>query len=130
MDWVSKRYECSLTTAFRKLREVVGSDVASANKIDRPGVKFSFDKLAPSDKVIVDRSIRRSLSEPEVSSVVFELLADEINVRTVNPDHNLFSARPRLNSTGDCMMHVTGEAELQHLWQVSQKALDSFFFGF
>lgn len=130
MDWVTKRYECSLKNAFQKLREVVDSDVKSVSKISRPGVTVVIASDAPKDKIIVDRSIRRSLDPPESSSVVFDLMADEIRVRTVNPDKPLFSAKPRLNREGDCLLCVTGESELQQIWQVSQKALDDLFFGF
>lgn len=129
MDWVTKRYECSLETSFRKLKEVVSSDVKAAVALKRPGLKFSIDATAPADRIIVDRSAQVLLNSAEVSSVVFELVSDEIKVRAVNPDRFLFSAKPRLSAAGECLFNVTGETELQHLWQVSQKGLDNLFFG-
>ena len=130
MDWVTKRYECSLKSAFQRLREVVDSDVKAVTKLARPGVEFAFPKDLPTDKIMVYRGIRRSLGDPEQSHIAFELTADEIIVRSGDPHKILFSAKPRLNKEGDCLLCVSGEQELMQLWQVSQKALDDFFFGF
>jgi hypothetical protein len=67
-----------------------------------------------------------------MSSVIFELMPDEIAIRRMEHAKSelMFSAKPRLNPEGQCLLAVTGESDLQQLWQVSQKALDGLFFVF
>lgn len=128
-DWVKARAACSMESVFRMLAEVVHSDVKSANRLDRARAGFTINEPAR-DKVIVARQ-RDMHGVVEEACIVFELMSGEIKVRQMLPERrDLFSARPILNSEGMCLLEITGERELQRLWQVSRRALDDLFFGF
>jgi len=122
-NWVAARSQCSLKRVFETLAEIVDSDVKAANEL--PGRKAQFHVNGGDKKLVVSRDKSVETATP-VSTVVFELFPAEISVRH-GRDTKLFSARPRLNDDGECMLEVDGQA--LRLWQVSRKALEDLFFG-
>jgi len=120
MDWVTARSVCSLNRVFQTLYEVIDSDVKTANGLRLQGVGFhaSFQHK----KVVVTREE----NDDAVRAVVFELTPVSIVVRE-GKSKELFSAKPRLSDTGECMLEVDGQ--LYQLWQISQKALEDLFFA-
>lgn len=121
MDWVKARSACSSKRVFETLYEVVESDVKSANALNNLAAKFHVTHHHK--KIIVSREEEDG---DAVTNIVFELSPGAITVKQ-GPDKPLFSARPRLSETGECLLEVDGT--LYQLWQVSQKALEDLFFA-
>lgn len=119
VNWVQARAECSLRRVFETLFEMVESDVETAN-----GLKLGrrFQATYQHKKIIVTREE----NDDEVRSVVFELSAAAIRARA-GKETELFSGRPRLNESGECLLEVDGR--LHPLWQIRQRALEDLFFG-
>jgi hypothetical protein len=120
VDWVRARAKCSLQAVFALLRESVDSDIKTFNEVqpaDNPVVLNS-----QRGKMIVARMGPTGIGE----NIVFELERSHITVRR-GLEAVLFTAKPRLDDNGDCILDVNDQP-LQ-LWQVSRKALEDFFFG-
>jgi hypothetical protein len=118
-NWVKARSECSVKRAFETLFEVVETNVKTANEL-RLGPKFHA--TYQHKKIIVTRED----NSDDLRNVVFELTSTAIIARE-GQSKQLFSARPRLNETGECLLEVDGS--LYKLWQISQKALEDLFFS-
>jgi hypothetical protein len=120
VNWVKARSECSLKRTFQTLSEVVDSDVKTANGLGLQAV--GFHAAFQHNRIIV----RREENDDELRSVVFELSSAAIFVRE-GQSKEMFSAKPRLSETGECLLEVDGQ--LYKLWQISQRALEDLFFA-
>jgi hypothetical protein len=125
-NWVEARHACSLSEIFHTLKEVLKSDVASANGLKIQDVKFSC-KTDATNKIIVGRSEVFPSGIAHGREIIFELLPAEIKVKEGRTDKHLFSAVPNLIDNGECLLEIDGRP--YQFWQVSRKALEDLFFG-
>jgi hypothetical protein len=131
-DWVAARAECSLSRAFQILREMVDSNVKTANRVRSPDATFELKAIqGDSPKFMVIR--KRDLSgAAEFSNVTFELSDHAIQAKKSAGPHQadqkpILSATPSFTLDGECIFDVAGRS--LKLWQISQIALEGLFFG-
>jgi len=111
------------------LREVVDSDVKTANGLKRRGIDYKIVEEA-TNKIVVLRH-RDMGGFVEGMAVVFELRDRKIHVYARKADGHaaLFTASPHIDlDSSECMLEVDGKPF--RFWQVSRKALEDLFFGF
>jgi len=127
-NWVQAQADCSLAHVFGVLAEIVDSDVKAANALRRPRVTFKCNPEA-TNKIMVSRA-RDMGGITEATGVVFELLADRINIirkrGTVKDEEPWFFAVACLDEQGECSLEIDGKR--LKLWQVSRRALANLFF--
>ena len=126
VNWVQARAECNLDAVFDALILVVKSDVDAVNSVDdkaREGFRF---RAVPGDNGCIEvQKCTQGLDV--VASVEFEKDPDSLSI-DVHLDRNLlFSVCPRWNEES-CSCDLSIGTEVLELWQISRRALESFFF--
>lgn len=127
LDWVKARSECSIDSLFIALMAVVESDTKGADA--RSGEHVDFRVAHPAENVfMVDRKLIGS-GFLQSSVIGFER-TKEGGIAVFYQDREakkaMFVAKPHVDLNGECKFEVDG-VPLEP-WQVSQKALEAFFF--
>ena len=128
--WVMDRARCSLDLVFDALIEIVERDVKDMNSLpatlrgsDKFCVEHNGDGL--NKRLRVRRHPEQEPANYYVGAVTFVKSSTYIDVITPG---GRFRVVPEWdNSTSSCKLHV-GAQQLR-VWQISCKALSSFFFG-
>ena len=128
-DWVKARSECSVQKLFDDLIKVVKSDIQIFNEHSESTgssrtMKFSQVCTKQFD---VEASPPRSTPDGTFACVMVSLNGSSIEFFRGGMDNKLFSAKPYLLDTGECLLEVEGKP--YRIWQISRKAFEGFFFG-
>ena len=130
-NWVKARSECSLQRLFDDLIKVVKSDIQSFNEYsEHKGwsrrVKFNQVCVRQFD-VEVKLVVVGQSKDKSFACLMVSLNGSSIEFFRGSIDNMIFSARPFLLDTGECLLEVDDKP--YRLWQVSQKAFEDLFFG-
>ena len=130
--WVAERGKCDLGSKFEELYLAVKNDVSDMNGLpQRKRRKYLFDiqndnGLGTQFKVV--RCEDGNLNMPQVSGVTFEKSEQAIIVNSIDYLADAMVIVPVWDETASsCRMYV--KEDHYELWQLSQKALGTFFFG-
>jgi len=125
-NWVGARKACSLPVMFLTLKELVQRDIGEIQGYARE--RFEM-KSHPNGFIVTKSWDAGGVQSGEAT--VFELLPNGagIRVKDSGTERELFIATPELDRNGVCRLRVAGERDALELWQVSRKALETFFFG-
>jgi hypothetical protein len=120
VDWITKRFLCSLPNVFKELRLQVEEDVKTRNALRPNNSPYEFSVAENGDDFTVlleAKDVRRSVifSRAEHAIVVWD---DE--------GKPLFEVTLTFNDQGDCRLHVNQEE--RDLWQVRRMALEGLLF--
>jgi hypothetical protein len=120
VDWVTKRFLCSLPNVFKELRLQVEEDTKTRNALRPNNSPYEFLVEANGDefKVRLDaKGVHRS--------VIFSLGEHALSIRD-DQGKAMFEVTLSFNDQGDCRLHVNEEE--RELWQVRRMALEGVMF--
>jgi hypothetical protein len=126
LDWVKARAECSIDYLFIALTAVVNADTEAAAARSDESTEFEVKRVTVDGFMVSKTFNDGGLFRNEV--IAFDRKSDHVLVekRTRDSSTKLFKAMPHVDIQGECKFEVDG-VPLEP-WQVSKKALESFFF--
>ena len=120
VDWVTKRFLCSLPNVFKELTSQLEQDVKTRNALRPNNSPYEFSATAHGDDFTV------LLETDDVhKSVVFRREEHAIVVLDDN-GNTMFEVTLTFSDEGECRLHVN--AEERELWQVRRMALEKLLF--
>ncbi len=120
VDWVTKRFLCSLPNVFKELLVQVEEDVKTRNAL-RPNnspYEFSVTANGADFTVLLD-------ANGVHKSVTFTVAEHALLVRD-DKGKQMFEATLSFNDQGECKLHVNQEE--RDLWQLRRMALEELLF--
>ena len=129
LNWVKARSECSIQKLFDDLAKVVKSDVQIFNEYSESmgsSRVMEFSQVC-TRQFCVEAKPPQPTPKRTYASVMVSLNGSSIEFYKGDMRNLIFSAKPYLLDTGECLLEVDDKP--YRLWQISRKAFEDFFFG-
>src|ERR1700677_2360270 len=120
MDWVTKRFQCSLPMVFKDLRLQVEEDVKTRNALRPNNSPYEFSVTANGDDFTV------VLQAGDVHKSVIFTLAEHALLVQDGQGKKVFEVTLSFSDEGECKLKVHDEE--RDLWQVRRMALEELMF--
>ena len=135
INWVAKRAACNLNAKFEELFHAVEYDICEINKLLEKECRGHLFKASTNGERVrskfkefrVVRFLKDSPDDPQVAGVTFEKEKAAISIHSPYVKNASFSVCPQWDEQDtSCKLYIGDEC--CEIWQVSQKALGTFFF--
>ena len=120
VDWVTKRFLCSLPNVFKELISQLEQDVKTRNALRPNNSPYEFSATAHGDDFTV------LLETGDVRKSVVLRRAEHAIVVLDDNGSTMFEVTLTFSDGGECRLHVN--AEERDLWQVRRMALEKLLF--
>ena len=129
LNWVKARSECSIQKLFDDLAKVVKSDVQIFNECSESmgSSRVMEFRQVCTRHFCVEAKPLRPTPKRTYANVMVSLNGSSIEFYKGDMRNLIFSAKPYLLDTGECLLEVDDKP--YRLWQISRKAFEDFFFG-
>lgn len=124
-DWVKARLDCSLSSMYLVLKELVGRDVAAIGGYR--GAKFEIKNISAETFIVAKTWDAGGIQSGEAVTFALQVREHRIQIRNTRTSEQMFIAVPEVDADGVCRFRV--DDKLLDTWQLSQKALEGLFFG-
>ncbi len=121
-DWVTARFDCSLTKMWIRLKVGVTTDVNIRNGLRKEGAGYKFEIEENGQSFLIYREAGDFQSPP---SVEFKLTAKGIEISSESSQFNIL-ATVTLDREGQCKFSVSGQEWEE--WHLRKFALEKLFF--